>query len=430
LRARERLISVGLGLFLAATFVMIAGDLPRLDLRLVRRLVPARVITSPWLYPVLFASAFALLAAADPRRLALPRRLTFLHRPVPVLVLAFLASVLFSQAPSLSWLAFGWLLVIFTFGGAVAQVLEDESVTAATSVVIAAAVLFLAVRVLLFRAHEGFGYSAYHVTNNAWLGKLQIAWVLNVAGPLVLARFIEARRPEASVLYGVTWLASGATIHFLYSRIGAVVFGLTTVVMCALNRKAWRRWLTLLLIAASVGIVATARTGGASIYLKSVQALKRDSGIAMRGAVWRDTLPMIQEHPLTGIGLGSYDDIAYSRYHARAEPEFFRNGWHAHNLFLHVLAETGIVGLAAWCYFWFTIVRFLLRRWRTGDDGERRHSMAALCVVMAFFVVSFTEALIAARVHASLRMNLTLVLLLVYACRLACRRPGATAASA
>jgi O-antigen ligase len=84
-----------------------------------------------------------------------------------------------------------------------------------------------------------------------------------------------------------------------------------------------------------------------------------------------------------------------------------------------VLAETGIVGLAAWCYVSLAIVRFLLRRWRDGDEGDRLNSGAALCLVFGFFVLSLTEVLIAARVHASLRMHLTLAVLLVYGCRLA-----------
>ena len=139
----------------------------------------------------------------------------------------------------------------------------------------------------------------------------------------------------------------------------------------------------------------------------------------MRRAVWRDTVPMIKDHPLTGIGLGTYDDVAYSQYRSVGEREFFRNGWHAHNVVLHVLAETGIIGFAAWCYFWFAIVRFLLRHWTERDESDRLHSVTGVCLVLAFFVLSLTEVLIAARVHASLRMNLTLALFLGYGCSLA-----------
>lgn len=418
MRAPERLAALGIALLLAATFVMIGGDVPRPDGRALQRVTLVRVVTSGWFYLALYGLAFAALAVADARRLLRAAPTASLHSALALLG-AFLLSVLFSQAPALSWFALGCVAGVGVFAALVALILRDARVRAAMPVVVAAAALFLALRVLVFRAQEGLGVGAYHVTNNAWLGKLQIAWVLNFAAPFVLARFIDSRAMAAVAFYGGTWLVSAACIHFLYSRTGSLALALTTLAMCALNVRAWRRWLTLVIIASAVGLVVVARTGGMSIYVTSVVAMGRDSGILMRESVWRETVPMIADHPLTGIGLGTYDDIAYSQYRTAGGAEFFRNGWHAHNLFLHVLAETGIVGLAAWCYVWFAFVRFLLRRWRAGDAGDRLNATAALCLVLAFFVLSLTEVLIAARVHASLRMNLTLALLLVYGCRLA-----------
>ena len=145
----------------------------------------------------------------------------------------------------------------------------------------------------------------------------------------------------------------------------------------------------------------------------------QDVGMTIRQAVWRQTIQMIVDHPMVGIGLGSYDDVAHSQYGPPAYPIFFHKGWHAHNSFLHVLAETGIVGFLAGCYLGVTLVRFLLRRWRAGDRISRLNSSALLCVLIAFFVLSMTEAMLAARVHASLRMNLTLALLVFCGLRLA-----------
>jgi O-antigen ligase len=419
LRGRDALVRLGVGLFLAGTFVMISGDLPRPELRALQRLALIRVVTSSWFYLALLALALLVLAASDVRALIRPVRMSALNVSVALLTAALFVSVLFSQVRSLSWFAFGGVLGVLGFGFLAAQLLRNETLRAGTSVVVGAAALVLAVRVLVFRAEEGLGVGAFHITNNAWLGKLQIAWVLNFAAPFVLARFIAAPTRLASAFYGLTWLASGATIHFLYSRTGSLAFGLTTLAMCALNRRSWRRWLTLVAITAGLGLAVMARTGGTSIYVTSVVAADRDSGIVMRRAVWRDTVPMIKDHPVTGIGLGTYDDVAYSQYRSVGEREFFRNGWHAHNVFLHVLAETGIIGFAAWCYFWFAIVRFLLRRWAERDESDRLHSVTGLCLVLAFFVLSLTEVLIAARVHASLRMNLTLALFLGYGCSLA-----------
>jgi O-antigen ligase len=94
-------------------------------------------------------------------------------------------------------------------------------------------------------------------------------------------------------------------------------------------------------------------------------------------------------------------------------PDFYRAGWHAHNALLHVLAEAGVLGLAAWIFLWFVIVRALVRARRTGNPGQRLFNSAALTFVAAFQILSLTEVLIAARVHASLRMNLAIALLVI-----------------
>src|SRR5262249_27764884 len=245
---------------------------------------------------------------------------------------------------------------------------------------------------------------AFHIGNNAWLGKLQIAWVLNLLAPLLLVQFVRGRAVLVSSLYGSAWLLAGGAIHLLFSRTGSLTFAVTTLSLCALNFRSWRRWLILL---ATLGILALpliAVSGAMSTYVVgSLIGFQRDTGIIMRQGVWRETVQMITDHPVTGIGLGTYDDVAYSQYSLPKDRHFFRNGWHAHNVFLHMLAETGTVGFLAWCYLWYTIVRYLVRRWRDGDPSVRLNGSAALCVVLGFFMLSLTEDVIAARVHASLR---------------------------
>jgi hypothetical protein len=71
------------------------------------------------------------------------------------------------------------------------------------------------------------------------------------------------------------------------------------------------------------------------------------------------------------------------------------------------------VGLLAWCYLWYAIVARLLDRWRRGDARSRLAAAGAVWAVFAFLTLSMTEVLIGARVHASLRMNLTIGLVVV-----------------
>ncbi len=424
-RGLPGLSAVGRTLFLAGIFVMVTGDWPGFTLLTHRWFVPLPWLGWPWLYPALLAASFVVLMSSGTLRMTRPTVTNVLHIPIALLPAAFLLSVVFSQIPSLSWWAFGGFLAIVGFSLAVARIVEDEACVAGLSLVIPAAALCLAVRVIAWRLDEGLDNAAYHVRNNAWLGKIQIAWVLNLVAPLLLARLIQARAIGTALLYGAAWLASGAAVYLLFSKAGAFAFALTTLTLCALNPRYWRRWSILLGGFLSLALVLIVRSPTMSTSL--VAGLLRshqDAGIVMRQDVWRQTARMIRDHPVTGIGLGTYDDVAITRYGPPADPAFFRLGWHAHNMFLHVLAETGSVGFLAWCYLWFTIVRFLLRRWREGDTVDRLDTTAAFCFLLAFFVLSMTEAMLAARVTASLRMNLTLALLVFYGLRLA---PGPTA---
>lgn len=419
---------MGRVLFLAGIFLMVTGDWPRFLLSPPRWGMPLSILTWPWLYLMLLAASFVLLVATGVLRLVRSTTTDFLHPPLALLTLTFLLSVAFSQAPSLSQWAFGCVLGFVGFALAVARILEDETCATWIPIVIAAAALFLATRVILWRLDEGLIASASHVRNNAWLGKIQIAWVLNVTAPFLLAGFLRERRLVAALSYGGVWLLSGAAIYVLFSKAGALAFALTTLSLCLLNARAWRRWLPPFagVFAMLVGLIAASPTMSTHLVVSLIHP-ERDVGIVMRQGVWRQTLQIIADRPVVGVGLGAYDDVAHSQYGPPADPYFFRNGWHAHNVFLHILAETGAVGFLAFCYLGFTIARFVFRRWRDDEGRGRPDSAAALCVLLAFVVLSMTEAMIAARVHASLRMNLVLALLVICGLRLASRPHAASA---
>ncbi len=77
---------------------------------------------------------------------------------------------------------------------------------------------------------------------------------------------------------------------------------------------------------------------------------------AMRLHVWRNTLHMIKDHPFLGVGLGNYR-IVYPSYRSLEELSITPEGKRyskAHNDYLQILAETGIVGIVS--FLWIIIV--------------------------------------------------------------------------
>lgn len=65
---------------------------------------------------------------------------------------------------------------------------------------------------------------------------------------------------------------------------------------------------------------------------------------AGRMAIYRANLDVVHDHPWLGLGFGRYAKAARPYYDAH--PEADRRS-HAHNDYLHLAAESGLIGLAA-----------------------------------------------------------------------------------
>ena len=76
--------------------------------------------------------------------------------------------------------------------------------------------------------------------------------------------------------------------------------------------------------------------------------------IVDRMATWQAAWAMFQSSPILGVGAGNFDPY----YRKFSLPFWDRPPGHAHNYYLNLLAETGIVGLLGYLLFWVSV--FLL----------------------------------------------------------------------
>ncbi len=82
---------------------------------------------------------------------------------------------------------------------------------------------------------------------------------------------------------------------------------------------------------------------------------------AERFLIWNSALHMFEDHPILGVGLGQYKDNYQKKYISpeAKEPKLE----HAHNNFMQMLAESGIVGFAGFltlisCFIGYSFKRF------------------------------------------------------------------------
>jgi O-antigen ligase len=129
-------------------------------------------------------------------------------------------------------------------------------------------------------------------------------------------------------------------------------------------RSTWPRFLLLyfsigiITLLYSIPIPLNRGTKASARVASSVEILRvpttTDPGIRHRWLIWSVTATMIQDHPLSGIGYGTYQ-LSYASYETRFLQHSQRATRyrfehpppppsHAENEYLHVWAETGLIG--------------------------------------------------------------------------------------
>jgi hypothetical protein len=126
-----------------------------------------------------------------------------------------------------------------------------------------------------------------------------------------------------------------------------------------------------------------------------------------RVAHWIAALRMWERSPWLGIGLGNYALI----YPAVRLPAWEEPLGHAHNIYLNVLAETGMVGLATYLLLGCGVVAWIWRRYRAAAAHSWNAALAlgVLGVVAHFSVHNFFDNLLVQGMYLHLALWLALL---------------------
>jgi len=142
-----------------------------------------------------------------------------------------------------------------------------------------------------------------------------------------------------------------------------------------------------------------------AIFERSEAAVRlQDESSRQRVLIWKDTVRMILDRPLLGVGVGNF---AYTlpKYASRESAESLARMrtaagmdlavYQAHNGYLEVLAETGVLGLAAFLWMFYAVCGMfyrLLRRYARGEADALAVGLAAAAaatLVHALFSLNF-----------------------------------------
>jgi len=139
-----------------------------------------------------------------------------------------------------------------------------------------------------------------------------------------------------------------------------------------------------LLLGLFIGVMALG--GEFSIY-RFIDSVNTDDPTTGRAHFWAVTLDIIKAHPYVGTGLGAFG-VVYTKYDSRNG--LFRLE-QAHNDYLQVLSDGGIIGGVLALSFVVLLFYMALKRARSKDDFRRGVALAALSGCFAVLVHSFFD---------------------------------------
>lgn len=151
------------------------------------------------------------------------------------------------------------------------------------------------------------------------------------------------------------------------SRMGIISASLSIIAVALLvawrSRKRGYAILSLVLGGGTVMLFSQGRAGTA--VLNRFGALPDAiQGSSSRWEIWAETIGMIREFPVTGIGWGAYSSVF--QMFRRSAPGALVT--HAENDYLQILAETGVLGIAVLVAGSILVIRSLLRSGGTRPD--------------------------------------------------------------
>ena len=145
----------------------------------------------------------------------------------------------------------------------------------------------------------------------------------------------------------------------------------------------WSWWPGAIVLAAALGVIAYADLDRLLSRLEETRQL----GLAQRFAIWRDSLGIIRDFPLTGTGAGTFS-IAMRLYQTTDRTYYWNEG---HNHYVQVAAEGGVLLLMPSLVALASLTAAGVRALRRSDDPLHWMRLGASASLVAVAIQSIWE---------------------------------------
>jgi len=227
--------------------------------------------------------------------------------------------------------------------------------------------------------------ASYRVTT--WYGypnatALFLAPLIVIAMALVWQRFSREEKEDWGVGHVeqmIVFVSSGVLLllgplAIVYAKSTGGLIGIVAGVgmLLILNKKT--RWISIAIgVISLLGLLSIP-----SLHIIREEVFFQDRSGQIRLSMWQDTLHLLQDRPLLGAGLASYDERIVP-YHTTVNGEGVEIFHHPHNIFLTMYVNTGLLGLIG---FVLMIIGMFF------SIGKRYGYWLLVCVALVTFIVT------------------------------------------
>ena len=186
---------------------------------------------------------------------------------------------------------------------------------------------------------------------------------------LKIARFMASENLTPYALLFLLVLMMAAALLASFSRGGILAFVFSSLFFAAITcrRRSLKQKTWLLALLAAVIFAAVVLASWDRLE-KRFADLEQDH--VSRLGVWTDSIGIVRDYPVLGTGLGTFKN-AYMRYQTTMPRLLFD---HAHNDYVEMLTDTGVVGFLLGAGMALVFFRNTFRRWR------QKRSMFGKCI--------------------------------------------------
>ncbi len=218
-----------------------------------------------------------------------------------------------------------------------------------------------------------------------YVNKNHFAGFIGMIIPLALGMSLRSRRFEKKMMFAFLGIAMAVTLFFSLSRGGIISFfaGMLVFSILVLAKGVSRRKLIPILLFTLILGVFLAYLGISPIVSRFAQS---EVSTEQRFSAWMGTLSAFRDYAVLGSGFGTFEYI-FKIY----QPDGLYDYWgHAHNDYLELLLDLGIVGTVIVAIFLFIVLRTIIKtEWGSRGLYLKAAFLSSLSTIAVHNLVDF-----------------------------------------